>query len=427
MLLLLLAVTAFAVPRIGADEFFYKHETGDMYRILSTVHESVYINRRLSLQTEILNRIAVTVGEIRDGRARHTAVFQTAERAAAAAVPGAFVEDQKSATGGLVAPVQNAPAQRSSPQEPWFQWSREYESVFDRDSQGAVTIDKQYFMPVVRNVPVFPKGDIGVGEGWSAEGHEMHDFRDSFGISEPYRIPFTADYTFLGSREWRGKSYPAISVSYRIFAEPEKVSGRVTPVRIRGASDQIIYWDSAMGQPAAYEEDFRMIFELSDGRTVEYQGRAEAEIVESSRMDKTTLAEEIAEEIRRLNIQDATVRIVDEGIAISLEDIQFQSDSAILLPSEQGKLDKLEEILRRYSGRDIMVGGHTALAGTEAARKALSLERAGAVADYLIGKGIRTPDRVVVRGYGADRPLGDNTTEAGRARNRRVEITILEN
>jgi outer membrane protein OmpA-like peptidoglycan-associated protein len=118
---------------------------------------------------------------------------------------------------------------------------------------------------------------------------------------------------------------------------------------------------------------------------------------------------------------------VDEGIAISLEDIRFQADSAALVPAEQEKLDKIGEILLRYRDRDILVGGHTALAGTEAGRRQLALERAAAVADYLIGKGVRSADRIVVRGYGADMPLEDNGTEAGRRRNRRVEITILEN
>jgi outer membrane protein OmpA-like peptidoglycan-associated protein len=49
------------------------------------------------------------------------------------------------------------------------------------------------------------------------------------------------------------------------------------------------------------------------------------------------------------------------------------------------------------------------------------------VADYLIGKKVRGPERIVVRGYGAEQPLGDNATEEGRRKNRRVEITILEN
>jgi outer membrane protein OmpA-like peptidoglycan-associated protein len=299
--------------------------------------------------------------------------------------------------------------------------------VFERDRQGYITIDGQYFMPVVRNVPIFPQGDVQVGDTWTAEGHEMHDFRDSFGIAEPYRIPFTATYTFLGYREWRGVAYPAVSVSYRIFDEPEPVAGRLWPRRILGASDQVVYWNSDLGQERAYEEQFRMVFELSDGTTVEYRGQAEAEIVESEEMDKETMAEAITRDITRLGITDATVRVVDEGIAISMENIQFGAESAVLLRSEQAKLDRIAEILRRYSDRDILVGGHTARSGTVAGQMELSRERAAAVADYLIGKKVRTPERIVVQGYGAERPIADNTTEEGRRRNRRVELTILEN
>jgi outer membrane protein OmpA-like peptidoglycan-associated protein len=170
-----------------------------------------------------------------------------------------------------------------------------------------------------------------------------------------------------------------------------------------------------------------MIFELSNGRTVEYRGTAEAEIIESFRMDKEKLIEEIAEDIQRLGIEDVSVRAVDEGVAISLENIQFQADTAVMLPGETGKLDKIVEILLRYEDRDILVGGHTALAGTEAGRMTLSRERAGVVADYLIEKKVRSAGRIVVRGYGAERPVADNRTEEGMRRNRRVEITILEN
>jgi outer membrane protein OmpA-like peptidoglycan-associated protein len=282
-------------------------------------------------------------------------------------------------------------------------------------------------MPVVRNVPVFPGRDLRPGDTWSAEGHEMHDFRDSFGIPEPYRIPFTADYTYLGNREWRGQEYPAFSVSYRIFSEPQAVSGTLWPVRIMGASDQVVYWDFDLGQEAAYEESFRMVFELSNGWTVEYRGRAEAEIVESAVMDKEKLAGEILGDLNRMGIQDASVRIVDEGIAISLENIQFEADSAVLLSGERKKLDQIGELLKRYGDRDILVGGHTALIGTAAARAELSQERAAAVAEYLISQQVRSADRIVVRGYGAEQPLGNNNTEEGRRQNRRVEIIVLEN
>lgn len=385
------------VSNISAEQFVYKHQKGDTYRIVSTVNEDVYMNRVLSHRAEILNRIAVKVTDEKNGTGTHEAVFLTAEKAS-----------------GL-AGIQS------------FEWSREYESVFDRDPAGFLTIDDQYYMPVVRNVPVFPEKDLGIGETWTAEGYEVHDFRDGFGIQEPYRIPFNAEYTYLGEKEWKGKMYPAFSVSYRIFSEPPRARGRIWPVRVMGASDQTVYWSIELGQTAAYHEFFRMIFELSSGDTFEYRGTAQAEIIESEKMDKNKMAEEIGQDIQQMGIEDTSVRIVDGGITITLEDIQFQADSAVLMPSERRKLDKIAEILKRYPDRDILIGGHTALAGTAEERQLLSVERAAAAANYLISKQVRTADRIVVQGYGADKPLADNRSEEGRRKNRRVEITILEN
>jgi outer membrane protein OmpA-like peptidoglycan-associated protein len=396
-ILLLFFVQLGSPGAIGGETFLYKPQTGDKYRIISRVSEEVYVNRRFSHRSEIVNRIAAEVREVQDGIAQHKAVFQTAERAVGTK------EGQS------------------------FHWDLEYPSEFGRNLQGYITIDQEYFMPVVRNVPVFPTKDLKPGDTWSAEGSEVHDFRASFGIDEPYRIPFMAYYTFLGNREWQGTEYPTFSVSYDIFAEPGAVSGNTYPIRIMGASDQVVYWDSALSQAAAYQEQFRMVLTLSNGVTIEYRGRAEAEIVESKTMDKEQIAKEIAEDMNRLGIGDVSVRVTDEGIALSLEDIQFQPDSAVLVSEEQHKLDTIAAILKRYQDRDILVGGHTALAGSASGRMQLSQERARAVADYLIQREVRSADRVVVRGYGAERPIADNSTNAGRHRNRRVEITILEN
>jgi outer membrane protein OmpA-like peptidoglycan-associated protein len=57
----------------------------------------------------------------------------------------------------------------------------------------------------------------------------------------------------------------------------------------------------------------------------------------------------------------------------------------------------------------------------------LSLDRATAVGEYLLSRNVRTADRMVIRGYGAERPIADNSTEEGMRRNRRVEIILLEN
>ncbi|MDR0401063.1 MAG: OmpA family protein [Treponema sp.] len=389
------------VPRIGAEEFRYLHRRGERYRILSVVRENVYLNGRLSHRAEILNRVSVEVAEVKGETGRYEALFQSSERAFRSGPPEANQS---------------------------FLWNREYQSVFDRDSLGNIGIDKEFFMPVVRNVPVFPGRHIAVGDTWSAEGHEAHDFREGFGIPEPYRIPFTADYAYLGSRSWKDREYPAFSVSYRVNHSPDPPAGaRIWPRRITGASDQILYWNRDLGQERAYEESFRMIFELSDGTVVEYRGTAQAEILGSEAMNKEQIAREIERDLENRGLEHTGIRVDSRGVTLTLEAVQFASDSPELLPAEKTKLDFIGEILSRYPDRDILVAGHTALAGTREGRQELSVQRAAAVADYLIRRGIRSEDRVVVRGHGAEQPLADNGTEEGRRRNRRVEITILEN
>ncbi|MDR1058831.1 MAG: OmpA family protein [Treponema sp.] len=101
-------------------------------------------------------------------------------------------------------------------------------------------------------------------------------------------------------------------------------------------------------------------------------------------------------------------------------------DSAVLTRREQDKLREIAGILSPYPDRTILVGGHTALAGTEEMRLQISLQRAEAVADFLVSLGVRRADEIIVRGYGARQPLGDNISEAGRALNRRVEIILLD-
>jgi len=391
-------------PEGAAGEVFeYRYTAGSRYRILSIVDEAVYVNRVLSHRVEILNRISMEVAGVRDGNGQHRAVFQTSERFLYSAELG----------------TQDVPA--------GYVWSREYESEFERDRLGYLTIDPRYYMPVVRNVPVFPGRDLRLMERWSAEGYEMHDFRDAFGIAEPYRIPFTANYVYIGEREWEGKMYPAFSVSYRIASRPPAVRGRLYPVRITGDFDQIVYWSRELGQEAAYEETFRLTFEMSNGIVIEYRGTAQAEIIESENMDRERVTSEILDEIGSLNIADVNVRAVDEGVSISLENIGFIADSAVMLPGETAKLDVIAGILARYPDRDIIVSGHTALAGTSEGRMRLSVERAAAVANYLLSKNVRSADRIVIRGFGAEMPVADNITEEGMRRNRRVEITILEN
>ena len=142
-------------------------------------------------------------------------------------------------------------------------------------------------------------------------------------------------------------------------------------------------------------------------------------------MDRPSVKAEVEKAVA--DIPDVSVAETKEGVTISLENLQFEADSAVLKAAEKAKLAAIAEVLKRYPDRDILVAGHAAAAGYAAGRKKLSEDRARAVAERLIALGARGPDRVRAAGYGDEVPIADNATEAGRARNRRVEITILEN
>ncbi|MDC7226315.1 MAG: OmpA family protein [Spirochaetales bacterium] len=394
---LLISFTLLSILTLYSETFKFSYEPDDRYRILSRVDEYVYINGVYSHRADIMNKITVYVKSVEDGAGMIESGFQTSERT--------------SGSSGA------------------YQWATEYESEFIRDEYGKYQIEPQYFMPVVRDVPVFPDRDLEPGDTWSWKGEEVHDFRKNFGISDAYHIPIYVNYTYLGKGEYEGYEFDKISVKYNIFFRPSEVpyGAELYPVRISGSSDQIIYWDSSAGRPHIYEESFEFVFELSTGDTVEYRGISDAYIVESPKMDKKAVAEDIRKIIDDEGLNDTDVSISEEGVKITLSNIQFSPNSSRLLNSELEKLDQISEIISEYPERDILVAGHTALAGTAAGRQQLSEQRAKVVADYLLKKGGRLPEQIIMKGMGAEQPVADNSTEEGMRKNRRVEIIILEN
>jgi outer membrane protein OmpA-like peptidoglycan-associated protein len=115
----------------------------------------------------------------------------------------------------------------------------------------------------------------------------------------------------------------------------------------------------------------------------------------------------------------------DRGVVLLLYDLRFVPDGAELLPTERGRLDIIAEALKRLPERSFLVEGHAADVGRPQGQYELSKDRARRIVDEMVARGIPA-GRFVFRGLGADQALAPNDTEQGRARNRRVEITILD-
>jgi len=94
-----------------------------------------------------------------------------------------------------------------------------------------------------------------------------------------------------------------------------------------------------------------------------------------------------------------------------------------LLPGAREKLDQVAEALKNQADHKMIVEGHTDSQGSESSNMELSQRRAQAVRDYLVSRGVPT-DIISATGVGQGRPVGDNSTAAGRQNNRRVEIIV---
>jgi outer membrane protein OmpA-like peptidoglycan-associated protein len=112
------------------------------------------------------------------------------------------------------------------------------------------------------------------------------------------------------------------------------------------------------------------------------------------------------------------------GIVITVQDLRFVANEARLLPEEAARLDAIADSLRRFIGDayTIRIDGHAADIGEPVGEARISRERAQTIMDAMVARGVPA-DLFEIYGHGAEDPLNDNATSAGRALNRRVEIT----
>ncbi|HMS21390.1 OmpA family protein [uncultured Sphingorhabdus sp.] len=121
------------------------------------------------------------------------------------------------------------------------------------------------------------------------------------------------------------------------------------------------------------------------------------------------------------------VEVVRDGDQLVLDmpsEVTFATGSANLSPEFRTTLDKVGATLTEYEKTYVDVMGHTDSVGTDAFNQTLSEQRASTVADYLAGRGVQRA-RLATKGYGESQPKASNTTEEGRAQNRRVEIRLV--
>ncbi len=138
------------------------------------------------------------------------------------------------------------------------------------------------------------------------------------------------------------------------------------------------------------------------------------------RMDK---AAEAAAQVENATVQTVTDANNLTAVKVTFDSgVLFATNKYDLNSAAKANLSDFAKVLREYSDADVAIYGHTDSTGSDAINNPLSVNRANAVADYLMSLGVSASQIKSVEGFGSKEPVADNSTVEGRKANRRVEI-----
>lgn len=160
----------------------------------------------------------------------------------------------------------------------------------------------------------------------------------------------------------------------------------------------------------------------SDGDTL--SDYAEVMTYKTNPLNKDTDGGSVTDDVeikRGSDPKDPNDDVVKVGVAMVLEGITFKTGSAEITPESEATLMKALNTLNVFPEISVEIAGHTDNVGKKASNIKLSQKRAEAVRDWFISKGI-DKTRLTAKGYGPDKPIADNSTDEGKAKNRRIEF-----
>jgi outer membrane protein OmpA-like peptidoglycan-associated protein len=383
-------------PVLTADPLRFVYHTGDQYRYYGTSTQRVTIDGRFlqdALQ-EYKVSYSVTEADADHGRIQGHIVF---------------LSQRQGDSAGQI--------------------SQEFDTDYLVDARGLYTVPDTEVMPVVRNVPTLPEGELKPGDTWTADGEEVHDLRDDFGVDQLLRVPVTVSYTYDGPVDRDGSTVQVIRSDYNLYKRTgfRYPNLKLYPLLMTGYSHQRHYFNADKGREEGYDEEYKLVLTMNTGEVVEYSGTGGSHLVQAQTMDKPAVVQDLKKGLEDRGLGNVEVKEAPRGVVINLDNIRFPGESADLVPSEREKVRLIGEILKQYPDRDILVEGHTADVVSASDPQALSEARAAAVGNELLAEGVRRPDQIVYRGWGSTKPLVPNDSPENRAKNRRVEITLLEN
>jgi len=295
--------------------------------------------------------------------------------------------------------------------------------------------------PLLRNFPASPVQQLDQkdsGKKWTAESTIVVCPQQG---KNPTRIPVLAEYQYIGKKKYNGTDTHYVRAVFALRYHGEDHLGDADMLRSEGSRTADIYLDDR-NRPLFIREKIDETFFYKDAETIRQRGfllhfydYGQHTVYNGGSIPATALLERSknpvkTENLNKERIKDKgdgifNVQETPRGILLNLKNLHFVADKAELLHGEDKKLDEIAAVLKTLTFKTLFVEGHTADVGDKSTQHGLSLRRAKTVVDELTKRGI--PAGVFIySGAGGSKPIASNTTEAERALNRRVEITIME-
>ncbi len=291
------------------------------------------------------------------------------------------------------------------------------------DSAGHYTVEYEQTVPVLRSFPVFSVKPVTPGDKWRDFGERIVDPLNNGRLTA---VKFYCEYSYAGIQNTSLGEKHIINAQYAMrYKKGDSYMSDDNLKQISGRHMVTIMIDTRDSSSIFIRDMLDEQYQYTDGTRLEHSGFILTWYNDVVGMDREDVVRNVSELIEERDLQDVEVTEKQEGISISLQDIHFVPDSPEILPEEISRIDRIAEILRDIDPSKIMVVGHTADVGTKASQYELSEKRAETVINILVGNGF-PPALFIYKGAGGDEPVGDNGTEEGRAKNRRVEFIILE-
>ncbi|WP_411550316.1 OmpA family protein [Leptospira venezuelensis] len=343
--------------------------------------------------------------------------------------------------------------------DPAFYKDKTFKSKFFISDTGQYTVPPEYSMPNLRSLPSFSAKEVGVGEEWTKPASESFQFPTA-----RIEIPVQAKYVYQGKGDWEyaGKKGNAdlIEYNYNLMKESDPIAQNI-PYKIYGFAKGKVFFDSEQGVPQYKYVQLAYTFVFPNGIAQEMSFEIHGVYSKQNSVTEND-KDKIAEEVKRIlgpfpegstypkkkptgkkgnglewpewegnqeeEVSDRApveIRKSNEGVVLSLDNLLFDYNKSELKPEAKKVLERIADVLKKYPEREIRIGGHTDDKGSQEYNLKLSQDRALSVLQELRDSHGIEETRMSYRGYGKSQPVAENSTELGRAKNRRVDITIV--